>query len=237
MNKRIHVLAAGMLFASVAGCQQGEIEPTVEAPTEQGLVLTSLTGTEIQGTYAEQTLVIYFRATEIEPRVVEVELMLDDKDLYAQIDLERGTGFYDLATVELEEPERAAIEAMHLALDDALTSDDMTTVEDQLVRTSGFLGVAPIHTKLGTREFQNTKSWVYISCGCYRKYIGDGYYRTAGKGSWCTGGYGNGCKGRCGSSCGSTGHGAYTRDCAKHDYGLGSWWSASDDYAFAGWNC
>lgn len=237
MNKRSHVLAAGMLVASVAACQQGEIEPTTERPIEQGLVLSSLTGSEIQGTFAEGAIAVEFRATELEPRVVEVDLVVGDQTLYAQIDLQRGQGFYDLASVVLDEEERAAIEALHLALDDALTGEHMTTVEDQLVRTTGFLGVAPVRTKLGTHELQNTKSWVHLSCGCYRKYIGSGYYRVAGKGSWCTGGYGNGCKGRCGSACGSTGRGAYTQDCAKHDYGLGSWWSASDDFAFASWNC
>jgi hypothetical protein len=30
---------------------------------------------------------------------------------------------------------------------------------------------------------------------------------------------------------------AYTQDCAKHDYGLGTFEAASDDYAFAGNNC
>lgn len=237
MSKQFHCLAAGLLIASVVGCQQGEIEPTVPQPLEQGLVLSSLTGTEIRGTYARGDLAIQFRATEIEAAVVEVALVVGEQQLYAEIDLERGAGYYDLADVILEEEERAALEAMHLALDDALTGEEMTTVEDQLVRTSGFLGVAPIRTKLGTHAFQDTKSWVHLSCSCYRQYVGDGYYRTAGRGSWCTGGYGNGCKGRCGSGCGSTGRGAYTRDCARHDYGVGSWWSASDDFAFAGWNC
>ncbi len=237
MSKEIHVLAAWLLIEFAVACNEGEIAPPVEGSIEQGLVLTSLTGTEILGTYGRGDLELRFRSTEIEPSVVEIEIFVGAQDLYAQIDLERGEGYYDLADVILEHEDRAAIEALHLALDDALTADKMTTVEDQLVRTTGFLGVAPIRTRLGAHEFQNTKGWVHISCGCYRKYIGNGYYRTAGKGSWCTGGYGNGCKGRCGVSCGSTGHGAYTRDCAQHDYGLLSWWRASDDFSFASWNC
>lgn len=237
MSKRIDVVAACLLIGSAFGCTEGELVSPVGEEMQQGLVLTSLTGTEILGTYAQGAVELRFRAAEIEPEVVEIEIQVGAQDLYAQIDLERGEGYYDLASVILQEEERAAIEALHLALDDALTGAKMTTVEDHLVRTTGFLGVAPIRTRLGTHEFQNTKGWVHISCGCYRKYIGNGYYRTAGKGSWCTGGYGNGCKGRCGSACGSTGHGAYTRDCAQHDYGLLSWWRASDDFSFASWNC
>jgi hypothetical protein len=237
MNRATHILAALALLSPLTACQPQDLEISNSEPVDRGLVLSLLTGTEIAGSYADDHTTIRFRATELELEVVEIDLEVGGQNLYAHIDLGHGEGFYDLTGVVLDEATRGAMEALHLALDAALTGEHMTRVEDQLLRSSAFLGVAPVGEKLGAREFYADKSWVYLSCGCYRKYIGNGYYRTAGKGSWCTGGWGNGCKGRCGIGCGWSGRGAYTRDCAKHDYGLGSWWSASDDFSFAGSNC
>ena len=91
--------------------------------------------------------------------------------------------------------------------------------------------------------FTAQQGWTHISCSCGTQNIGSGYYRQAGRGCGCNGGSGNGCKGRCGQGCGITsspgcvGSTAYTQDCAKHDYGLGSFAAASDDYSFASNNC
>jgi hypothetical protein len=102
--------------------------------------------------------------------------------------------------------------------------------------------IVPTGELLSPYQFVSARGWVHISCTCGSQNIG-GYYRQAGRGCGCTGGSGQGCKGRCGQGCGITstpacvGTTAYTQDCAKHDYGLGSFSAASDDYSFAGNNC
>jgi len=95
---------------------------------------------------------------------------------------------------------------------------------------------------LSPYQYVSERGWVHISCTCGTQYIGSGYYRQAGRGCGCNGGN-TGCKGRCGQGCGITstpqcvGTTAYTQDCAKHDYGLGTFEAASDDYSFASNNC
>jgi hypothetical protein len=88
-------------------------------------------------------------------------------------------------------------------------------------------------------QFLSARGWSHIGTGCGSKNLGNGQYRTCGKGCGCRGGTGNGCKGRCGQGCGGTssprcrGNTAYTKDCGRHDWGIGSWGAASDDFSFA----
>jgi hypothetical protein len=118
-----------------------------------------------------------------------------------------------------------------------------TRVEDVAMRQTSFMQIVPVGELLTGYEFVSERGWTHLSCTCGNQYIGSGYYRQAGRGCGCTGGSGGGCKGRCGQGCGITstppcvGTTAYTQDCAKHDYGLGSFAAASDDYSFASNNC
>jgi hypothetical protein len=118
-----------------------------------------------------------------------------------------------------------------------------TRVEEAAMRQTSFMQIVPVGEVLTPYQYVSERGWTHISCGCGNQYIGSGYYRQAGMGCSCNGGSGNGCKGRCGQGCGITstpacvGTTAYTQDCAKHDYGLGTFEAASDDYSFASNNC
>jgi len=221
--------------ALIGGCAQEQHSPNEDRV--EGLELSLLTGTEIAGTFVTPQHAIAFVIAEPEANRIELDLIIDSTTIRLDVDLNSGEAAYDIPPMVLEEGRVAALTALALALIDTMEGPDKTIVEDQLLRATAYLARAPIGVKLSSFEFQAAKGWTHISCGCFRKYIGNGHYRTAGKGSWCTGGSGNGCKGRCGIGCGWGGRGAYTRDCAQHDYGLLSWTRASDDFTFAGWNC
>jgi len=202
---------------------------------EEGLVLERLTDTEVQGRYESANHVISFFVVETEPGVVELALDVDGVVIQTYVDMNSGVGNIDIDNAILNVDQLAVLTEMNRALADAFEADGMTAAEDHLVRATAYMAVAPADVELAPLSVEAARGWTYLSCSCRSQYIGSGYYRTVGKG-WSCGG-GNGCKGRCGGGCGSSGRGAYTRDCAKHDWGLGSWWRASDDYFFAGWNC
>jgi hypothetical protein len=233
-NERVVALGIAALIAGAQGCTQ-ESE-TTDVDRAEGLHLT-LTGTEVAGSFVAAEHTIDFAIDEIEPNLIGLELRIDSETIGLTVDLALGEASYDIPSMVFDDSVIVALEGLAYALIDALEGPDKTPTEDQLLRATAFLARAPSGVKLSSFDFVAEKGWTHISCSCSYKYIGSGYYRTAGKGSWCTGGSGNGCKGRCGVGCGSGGRGAYTRDCAKHDYGLTSWWRASDDFTFAGWNC
>lgn len=233
-TKRTIALGIAALIAGAHGCAQDE--PIARDDRVEGLSLT-VTGTEVAGSYIADDHAIDFEIAESSPNVVELTLTLDAESIALYVDLDRGEAAYDMPSMMLDDSHVGALEGLAYALIDALEGPDKTTAEDQLLRATAFLARAPVGVKLASFDFVAEKGWTHIGCSCRYRYIGQGYYRTTGKGSGCTGGYGNGCKGRCGIGCGSGGHGAYTRDCAQHDYGLTGWWRASDDFTFAGWNC
>lgn len=228
-------------IAMVAAVWLGTFGCSVETPNdindEPGLELSELTGTYVSGRFVHPEHVIEFAIVEAEADRVELDISIDGLTIRYDADLQRGQASYDLPPVQLGLSRVAALTAMHMALAETIGGPDKTIAEDQLLRATSFLARAPVKSRLESFDFADTKGWTHIGCSCRYRYIGKGYYRTTGKGSGCTGGYGNGCKGRCGIGCNWSGHGAYTRDCALHDYGLQSWTRAADDYSFAGWNC
>jgi len=228
-------------IAMVAAVWLGGSACTGGTPTDvnagTGLTLSALTDTEVSGRFVDPEHVIEFSIVEADAGRVALDLSIDDVSIHYDADLVEGNASYDLPSMKLGISRVAAITALHMALAETLEGPDKTTAVDQLLRSTSFLARAPVRSTLQSFDFINTKGWTYIGCSCRYRYIGNGYYRTTGKGSYCTGGYGNGCKGRCGIGCNWGGHGAYTRDCALHDYGLQSWTRAADDYSFAAWNC
>jgi hypothetical protein len=159
------------------------------------------------------------------------------------IDYNQGVGKFMPSGSALDAAQGQLVAPLFEGISNAVAAQDARTrVEDTAVRQTSFMQIVPMGELLSPYQFVSARGWVHISCTCGNQNIG-GYYRQAGRGCGCTGGSGNGCKGRCGQGCGITstpacvGTTAYTQDCAKHDYGLGSFSAASDDYSFAGNNC
>ncbi len=230
-------------LVAVLGCTAADDGDTGQATEGFELIQYDDTTIEAQQVSAGETLSLL--VTELEAGVVDVTFDFGDTVVGFHLDYNRGEGAFLPGIGTLDAAHSRLIDLMFAELQEMIPEDsaDRTRVEDTAYRQASLMQEIPRGEKLGEFEFKADKSWVHISCGCYRKYIGSGYYRTAGKGCGCTGGSGRGCKGRCGQGCGITsyprcvGSTAYTRDCAKHDYGLGSWFSASDDFSFASNNC
>jgi len=161
------------------------------------------------------------------------------------IDHERGLGRFEPSGAPLDASDAALTDRLIAHLVQVIPEDESarTPLETALLRQASYMQIVPVGEQLSTFEFEAQRGWTLLSCTCGSQHLGDGVYRTAGRGCSCTGGSGNGCKGRCGQGCGitsvppCTGTTVYTRDCAKHDYGLGSFSAASDDYVFAPNNC
>jgi hypothetical protein len=218
--------------------------PNAPDDTPAGFVIATYDEHTFEATLTAGAGTVRLLAIEVEPKVFDVTVDFGDPVMAYRIDWARGTGEFT-ATGPLDVVHNQLIDQLATELGEALPQDpdDRWKIEDVLMRQVALLQIAPIGESLQPTSFQSTQSIVHISCTCSYQYIGSGYYRTAGKGCSCTGGSGNGCKGRCGQGCGITstpacyGSTAYTQDCAKHDYGLGSWASASDDFSFASNNC
>lgn len=222
----------------------GSSEPTPTGDTSPGFTLAVHEEGLIDATLVAGAGAVRMLAVESEPKVFDVTFDFGDPVLAYRIDWARGRGDF-MPTGPLDVVHKQLLDGLVKELSEALPQDpaDRWKIEDVVMRQATLLQIAPVGEALEPTSFQANQGWTHISCSCSNQYIGSGYYRTAGKGCGCTGGSGNGCKGRCGQGCGitsfpyCTGSTAYTQDCAKHDYGLGSWSAASDDYSFASNNC
>jgi len=232
-------IALGM----VLGCTAAEDQDTTVA--EEGFQLIQHEETTLEAQVVSGGESLYLLVVEYEPGVVDVTFDFADTIVGISLDYNKGEGAFMPGPGTLDASDARLVDLMFAELEEIISPDsaDRTRVEDAAYRQASYMQEAPRGEKLADFQFTSDKSWVHISCSCYNQYIGSGYYRIAGKGCGCTGGSGRGCKGRCGQGCGITsyprcvGSTAYTRDCAKHDYGLGSWFSASDDFSFASNNC
>jgi hypothetical protein len=221
------VLGATLL---VVGCATDGDAPI------QGLMLTSRSDTHVAGTFSNGDGLLVFDARMPEEGVLDIRYEVDDVVIASRLDLNQGVGAYDFGDAALDESHRALFEGAYDAISSALPQEETgSNANGQLQRQLSYLAEAPLGEPIAAFDYAVDRGWTYISCTCSYQYIGSGYYRWAGRG--CTCGGGNGCKGRCGSGCGGVGWVVYTQDCAKHDYGLGSWTAASDDYCCASNNC
>jgi hypothetical protein len=183
-------------------------------------------------------------AVEVEPKVFDVTVDFGDPVIAYRIDWSRGTGDF-MPTGPLDTVHKQLLDQLVTELDAVLPQDsaERWKIDDVVMRQVTLLQIAPVGETLEPTSFRASQGWTHISCSCGNQYIGSGYYRLAGRGCSCKAAPSNGCAGRCGQGCGVTstprcvGSTAYTQDCAKHDYGLGSWAAASDDYSFASNNC
>ncbi|WP_164000599.1 hypothetical protein [Pyxidicoccus caerfyrddinensis] len=232
-----------VLAMSLAGCSD---EPQPQAEETQGFTLLQRDETTLEATYSAGGASVRMLVVETESKVVEVTYDFGEPVIGFHIDFNQGTGSFipsggalDAAQSELMGPLLEGVTKLVAETDEA----QRTRVEDVAMRQTSFMQIVPVGELLTGYEFVSERGWTHLSCTCGNQYIGSGYYRQAGRGCGCTGGSGGGCKGRCGQGCGITstppcvGTTAYTQDCAKHDYGLGSFAAASDDYSFASNNC
>jgi len=235
--RKLLLCAVAVVFA--VGCTNEAA--VVEA---EGFQLLKHDATTLEATYRTGGASVRALVVEHAPNEVEVTYDFGDPVISFQLDYNQGIGHFVPGGSPLDAAQSALLTPLLNELSNVVQPDGQRTrVENAVVRQTSLMQIVPVGETLSPYQFVSERGWVHISCSCAYKYIGDGYYRTAGKGCSCTGGSGNGCKGRCGQGCGitstpqCTGSTAYTQDCAKHDYGLGSWSSASDDYSFAGNNC
>ncbi|MCB9563805.1 MAG: hypothetical protein H6709_11145 [Kofleriaceae bacterium] len=232
---------AGVALAMLAMTACAAEAPPAPEDVERSVVVDQLDDTSLDVTVSSAGDSLRLVVLEVEPRVVDVTFDFGDPMIAFRLDYARGVGDFMPSGAALDARHLRLVDQLGAALTDLLPEDAeaRALVEDVALRQTSFMQIVPLGEALSDYQFQNAQGWVHISTSCGRKYIGAGYYRTAGKGCGCTGGSGHGCKGRCGQGCGITssprcsGSTAYTQDCARHDYGLASWATASDDYAFA----
>ncbi|QSQ23301.1 hypothetical protein JY651_50920 [Pyxidicoccus parkwayensis] len=227
---------------SLAGCSD---EPVGSQDEAEGFTLLQHDETTLEARYGAGGASVRMLVVETESKVVEVTYDFGAPVIGFHIDFNQGVGRFNPSGEPLDAAQSALMGPLLEGLSKAVPVEEAqrTRVEDAAMRQTSFMQIVPVGEALSPYEFVSERGWTHISCTCGNQYIGSGYYRTAGRGCGCTGGSGNGCKGRCGQGCGITstpacvGTTAYTQDCAKHDYGLGSFSAASDDYTFASNNC
>ena len=225
------IAGIGMLAIGCSG-------QTTDGPESLGLNISVQDATHFAGTYTTEDMTVTFDVAEVDKGVIDGAYEVGDILITSRLDNNEGLGSYDFGEASLTEMHRNAIQEANEAIALALGEKDLNPAEDQAKRQTSYLAESPIEQPMPAFDFSSDRGWSYISCSCYNQYIGSGYYRTSGRGWTCGGG--NGCKGRCGTGCQfiySGKYSAYTRDCAKHDHGVGSFWAASDDFSFAGNNC
>ncbi|NMO18624.1 hypothetical protein HPC49_13060 [Pyxidicoccus fallax] len=240
--RKLFLCAVSLVLA--VGCSSGPEQQ--QAQSAEGFALLQHDATTIEATYSSGGASVRALVVETSKDVVEVTYDFGDPVIGFHIDYNQGVGQFmpsgsplDAAQAQLLTP---LLEGIMKALPQTPDAP-RTRVETAAERQTSFMQIVPVGEALTAYEYVSERGWTHISCTCGNQYIGSGYYRTAGRGCGCTGGSGQGCKGRCGQGCGITstpgcvGTTAYTQDCAKHDYGLGSFSAASDDYTFASNNC
>jgi hypothetical protein len=217
----------------VVACSTGDGEAV---PGDGTFAVTTQTPTLVEGSYTDSQTTVSFRAMEIAPRTVEVTVLIDDTDITTHVDHATGEVVLHGRNAQLTALQVRAMAPLAQALEAKLPPEDARTlVEDALLRNVTFIGVAPVGTTLGEIKSVSENGWTYLPCSRRMSYIAPNAWRWTGNGG--------SCEGRCGIGCGPDnraggwGSGKYTYDCARHDYGLGTWTAAFDDYTFAGYNC
>ncbi|NVJ01288.1 hypothetical protein HV824_24675 [Myxococcus sp. AM009] len=234
------LLLCALSLAVVVGCSDA---PSGQPLEQEGFQVLQHDATTLEATYGSGGAVVRMLAVETQANVVEVTYDFGDPVIGFHIDFNQGVGQFTPSGSPLDASHAHLLASLLEGLAHELPAEGRTRVEEAAERQTSFMQIVPVGEVLTAYEYVSERGWVHLSCTCSRQYIGSGYYRTVGRGCGCTGGSGNGCKGRCGQGCGVTslprcvGTTAYTQDCAKHDYGLGSFAAASDDYSFARNNC
>ncbi len=227
-------------MALAVGCSK---EPANGVQEAEGFELLQHDEATLEATYRSGGASVRALFVETSENVVDVTYDFGDPVIGFHLDYNQGVGDFMPSGGALDAAQSQLVTSLLEGLTNTVPETERTRVEEAAIRQTSFMQIVPMGELLSSFRYVSERGWTHISCSCANKYIGSGYYRTAGVGCGCTGGSGNGCKGRCGQGCGGTstprcvGTTAYTQDCAKHDYGLGSFEAASDDYSFASNNC
>ena len=239
--KKLILCGITLAVSTVMGCST---EPLEQAPAEEGFVLLQHDGSTLEATYQSGAASVRVRVDEIETNVVDVTYDFGDSVIAFHVDYNQGTGDFLPSGSPLDAAQAQLVDPLLEGITRSVSPEgERTRVEETAMRQTSFMQIVPVGEALTPYHYVSEHGWTHLSCTCGTQNIGSGYYRQAGRGCGCNGGGGNGCKGRCGQGCGITstpkcvGTTAYTQDCAKHDYGLGSFSAASDDYSFASNNC
>ncbi len=237
MRSLTSVTAVTPLLFMVACFTEPTPAPAPVDPSREGLTITQHDTERVEGVFVLGTSRVTFVSTMVQDQRADVIIEIGSKRVHVDIDYMVGFAQHDAGGNTFTADEIALIETAAIAVDQYMpVGSGRTRAEDAVTQQLALMAIAPIDIALEKLDITQSRGWVCLaSCSCTNQYIGSGYYRQAGRGNSCTGGSGNGCKGRCGAGCSSDLSGNYTQDCAKHDYGLGSFASASDDYTFA--NC
>jgi hypothetical protein len=234
------LLLCGITVALTMGCSS---EPPAQALKTEGFELLQHDATTLEAAYHSGAASVRVLVDETAKDVVDVTYDFGDSVIAFHIDYNQGVGDFIPSGSPLDAAQAQLLGPLLQKISESIPEDEQRSrVENAVVRQTSFMQIVPVGEALTPYQYVSEQGWTHISCTCGSQNIG-GYTRQAGRGCGCTGGSGQGCKGRCGQGCGITstpacvGSTAYTQDCAKHDYGLGSFSAASDDYSFAGNNC
>lgn len=236
------LLLCGLTMVLALGCSDG---PAAQGDAAEGFALLQRDATTLEATYRAGGASVRALVVETSRDVVEVTYDFGETVIGFHIDYNQGVGNFSPSGNPLDAAQAQLLTPLLEGISKVIPEEDggqRTRVENAAMRQTSFMQIVPVGELLTPYQFVSERGWTHISCSCGNQYIGSGYYRQAGMGCGCNGGD-NGCKGRCGQGCGVTstprcvGTTAYTQDCAKHDYGLGSFAAASDDYSFASNNC
>jgi hypothetical protein len=221
------------------GCSNEQANP---APQAEGFAVLQHNESTLETTYSAGGATVRALFVETSQNVVDVTYDFGDPVIGFHLDYNQGVGDFMPSGNALDAAQGRLVDSLLEGLSKTVPDTQRTRVEEAAMRQTSFMQIVPKGEPLSSFRYVSERGWTHLSCTCGNQYIGSGYYRQAGRGCGCNGGD-NGCKGRCGQGCGITstppcvGTTAYTQDCAKHDYGLGSFSAASDDYSFASNNC
>lgn len=228
-----------LILAVVVGAACTDQEAVVP-DRDEGVAIQRHDATTFEATVASGGASLHVTIVEVEKDRVDVTFDFGDPVIGFHLDYGVGAGEFQPNGTPLDAAQSRLVETLYaeLVTMPAMIAKQPTRVDEVALRMANFMQIVPTGEPLAAHRFVSAQGWVHISCSCFNQYLGSGYYRICGKGSGCTGGSGNGCKGRCGTGCSPCyGTTAYTRDCGRHDWGIGSFAAASDDFSFASNNC
>jgi hypothetical protein len=238
MNKVIGIAGTLALFV---GCTAVSDDTGDTSGTEDGFQLLENSDDTLEAVVSEAGAELHVLIAQTSDQVVDVTYDFGDTVVAFSVNHSDGVGEFMPSGEALDAADSRLIDLAIAGVAAVIPedTDSRTLVQETAYRVGQLVQIVPVGEQLAEGTFKSERGWTHISPSCGNQYIGSGYYRVCGKGCGCGNYPANGCAGRCGQGCGGTssppctGWTVYTRDCAKHDYGLGSWWAASDDYSFA----
>lgn len=232
-------LALLTVLGAAACTQKEEV-----APESDGFVIEQHTAHVFDATVTSAGSSLHVTINETQKDVLDVTFDFGDPVIGFHLDYTKGLGEFQPSGTPLDAAQSRLVAQLYeqLTFMPEMVSNQQARVDEVAFRMANFMQIVPTGESLVNHNIVAQQGWTHISCTCGNQNIG-GYVRVCGRhdtgiGGNCSGGSGNGCKGRCGTGCSPcVGTAAYTVDCAKHDWGLGSFSAASDDFTFASNNC